>query len=88
MDLSKFDSGSFSIAKTDRSNLTATLRVTAPKGTTHDQLQTLWKNARAEILSDPSVAGLTLDPEKNEDVSLGLQKRSINATLRFLAPKS
>lgn len=87
MDMTRFSTGTFTITKPDPATVNISLQATTPKTCTDTQLYALWNEARAEILSDPSVAGLTHD-EKNEDVSLGLQKHSINARLRFLATKS
>lgn len=67
--------------------LNVTLRATCKPGL--GDTPALFAQTRAELLAAPEVAGFVPAPKDPEDVTLGLQRRTIDATFRFvLAPKA
>jgi hypothetical protein len=81
MDFSRFDSGTLMFNKQNPTTIQATLN---GKVKASENPASVWEEIRPSILADPSVAGLTLAGD-SEDVNVGLQKKTIQATLRFVS---
>jgi hypothetical protein len=54
-------------------------------GSSVQDIFAFWKDRRSEILSLPTVAGLSIAPD-GEDMSIAINKRTITGTIRFSDP--
>jgi hypothetical protein len=83
MDFSRFEQGTLTFNKP---NPATGIRVTLTgKVKASENPAAVWEDVRPSIVADPSLAGLVLAAD-GEDVNVGLQKKTIGATLQFAPP--